>query len=346
MAMVTQKMETYKTKLAIVLLNWNGKKWLEKFLPTLITHSDKAEIYVIDNQSSDDSISYIKNNYKKVNLIINQLNGGYAKGYNDGLKKIDAEYFILINSDIEVTKNWTKPIIDLMESSKQIAACQPKILDYNNKHMFEYAGASGGFIDYLGYPYCRGRIFNNIESDQGQYNDPIEIFWATGACICVRSKYFEEINGFDEDFFAHQEEIDLCWRFKNKKYKIMCQPKSTVFHVGGGTLDPRSSFKTYLNFRNNLYMLFKNLHILDLLIVIPVRLVLDGVAALTFIINKNGIAHFYSIIKAHFSFYCNIFKLISKRKEIKQKRGHTGKTKNSIVFASKIKNISIFSKLK
>ncbi len=346
MVMVTQKMETYKIKLAIVLLNWNGKKWLKKFLPTLIKYSEKAKIYVIDNQSTDDSINYIQNTFPNVNLIINKSNGGYSKGYNDGLKKINAKYFILINSDIEVTKNWTIPIITLMDSSIKIAACQPKILDYNNKNMFEYAGASGGFIDYLGYPYCRGRIFNSIEEDKGQYNNPIEIFWATGACICIRSKYFIESNGFDEDFFAHQEEIDLCWRFKNKNYKVMCQPKSTVFHVGGGTLDPKSSFKTYLNFRNNLYMLFKNLQIVDLLIVLPIRLVLDGIAAFTFIFNQNGFNHFISIIKAHFSFYFNLPLLLSKRNKIKQKRYHTGKTMNSIVFLNKIKNISIFSKLK
>ena len=202
-------METQKIKTAVVVLNWNGKTWLEKFLPTLVKYSQEATVFVADNASTDDSVSFVKDNFPKVTVIVNASNGGYAKGYNDALKQIDSEYFVLINSDIEVTEGWLHPIVDLMDSDKNIAACQPKLLDYNNKERFEYAGASGGFIDNLGYPFCRGRIFYSLEEDKGQYNDAIEVFWATGACIFVRSDSFWEVDGFDEDFFAHQEEIDL-----------------------------------------------------------------------------------------------------------------------------------------
>ena len=271
-------METQKIKTAVVVLNWNGKAWLEKFLPNLVNHSQVATVFVADNASTDDSVDYVKINFPTVKIIVNASNGGYAKGYNDVLKQIDAEYFVLINSDIEVTAGWLSPIISLMDSDKQIASCQPKILNYNSKTKFEYAGASGGFIDNLGYPFCRGRIFDDLEQDKGQYNDAVEVFWATGACLFVRSTHFWELGGLDEDFFAHQEEIDLCWRLKNKGYKIMVQPKSVVYHVGGGTLNAGSPFKTHLNFRNNLFMLFKNLPISSLFTTIPMRLVLDGVA--------------------------------------------------------------------
>lgn len=271
-------METQKIKTAVIILNWNGKAWLEKFLPTLQEYSQEATIFVADNASTDDSVDYVKINFPTVKIIINASNGGYAKGYNDVLKHIDSEYFVLINSDIEVTAGWLSPIIALMDNDKQIAACQPKILDYNNKNNFEYAGASGGFIDNLGYPFCRGRIFDSVEEDKGQYNDAIEVFWATGACLFVRAVHYNEVGGLDEDFFAHQEEIDMCWRLKNKGYKIMVEPKSVVYHVGGGTLNAGSPFKTHLNFRNNLFMLFKNLPTSSLFTIIPMRLVLDGVA--------------------------------------------------------------------
>ena len=219
-------METQKIKIAVVVLNWNGKSWLEKFLPTLVNHSKEATVFVADNASTDGSVSFVKDNFPTVKVIVNTKNGGYAKGYNDALKQIDAEYFVLINSDIEVTDRWLSPIISLMDSDKQIASCQPKILDYNSKTKFEYAGASGGFIDNLGYPFCRGRIFDFLEEDKGQYNDATEIFWATGACLFVRAEHYNEVGGLDEDFFAHQEEIDLCWRLKNKDFKVMVEPKS------------------------------------------------------------------------------------------------------------------------
>ena len=332
-------------KIAVVALNWNGKSWLAKFLPTLVKLSQEATVFVADNASTDDSVEFVKNNFPTVKIIINHTNGGYSKGYNDSLKQIDAEYFVLINSDIEVTEGWLSPIIDLMDSDKKIAACQPKLLDYNNRNTFEYAGASGGFIDNLGYPFCRGRIFDDLEQDNGQYNDAIEVFWATGACLFVRALHFNEIGGLDEDFFAHQEEIDLCWRLKNKGYKIMVQPKSVVFHVGGGTLNAGSAFKTHLNFRNNLFMLFKNLPCSCLFTAISTRLVLDGVAALTFLNKENGIQHVLAIAKAHFIFYFEIPKLIAKRQKISQKNNLVGKMNWSILVKNKMNGIKLFSEL-
>ena len=338
-------METQKIKTAVVVLNWNGKAWLEKFLANLVKHSQEATVFVADNASTDNSVDFVKSNFPSVKIIINASNGGYAKGYNDALKQIDAEYFVLINSDIEVTEDWLSPIINLMDSDKKIAACQPKILDYNNKAKFEYAGASGGFIDNLGYPFCRGRIFDDIEQDNGQYNDAIEVFWATGACLFVRSTSFNEVGCLDEDFFAHQEEIDLCWRLKNKGYKIMVQPKSVVYHVGGGTLNSGSPFKTHLNFRNNLKMLFKNLPLAYLFTVIPTRLVLDGVAAITFFNQPKGLQHLLAIVKAHFAFFFAIPKLLAKRQKISQKNNLVGKMNWSILVRNKIKGINNYSDL-
>ena len=311
----------------------------------MVKYSAEAHVFVADNASTDNSVNYVKEHLPSVNLILNKTNGGYAKGYNDVLKQIQAEYFVLINSDIEVTKDWLAPIIRLMDRDKNIAACQPKLLDYNDKTKFEYAGASGGFIDSLGYPFCRGRIFNFLEEDKGQYNDVVEVFWATGACLFVRAKYFKELGGLDEEFFAHQEEIDLCWRMKNKGYKIMVQPKSEVYHVGGATLNTESPFKTHLNFRNNLIMLFKNLPIQSLLVVIPIRLILDAVAAITFLDKPNGISHLLAIAKAHFSFYIRIPKLMIKRKEISQKSNLEGKMNWSILIKNKLNGITSFSNL-
>ncbi|MBC8399510.1 MAG: glycosyltransferase family 2 protein [Flavobacteriales bacterium] len=332
-------------KTAVVVLNWNGKAWLEKFLANLVKHSQESTVFVADNASTDDSVDFVKSNFPSVKIIINASNGGYAKGYNDALKQIDAEYFVLINSDIEVTEDWLSPIIDLMDSDKKIAACQPKLLDYKKRNTFEYAGASGGFIDNLGYPFCRGRIFDDIEEDKGQYNDAIEVFWATGACLFVRSSHYNEVGSLDEDFFAHQEEIDLCWRLKNKGYKIMVQPKSVVYHVGGGTLNAGSPFKTHLNFRNNLFMLFKNLPTFSLFTTIPTRLLLDGVAALTFLNKPKGLKHVLAIAKAHFTFYFEIPKLIAKRQKINQKNNLIGKVDWSILLRNKIKGIKRFSDL-
>jgi len=340
--METQKR---KIKLAVVILNWNGKAWLQKFLPTLVSHSAEATVFVADNGSDDDSVSFLTQEFPTVKIIENNENLGFAGGYNKALNHIHADYYVLINSDVEVTENWLSPIISFMDGDKNIAACQPKLLDYNNREKFEYAGASGGYIDNLGYPFCRGRIFDDLEEDKGQYNNATEVFWATGACIFVRADAFWEVGGFDADFFAHQEEIDLCWRMKNKGYKIMVEPKSVVYHVGGGTLDAGSPFKTHLNFRNNLSMLFKNLPLSYLFFIIPIRLVLDGVAALTFLNKPKGIGHLFAVMKAHFAFYFAIPKLITKRQKINQKNKVVGKMKKSILIKNKLKGIKKFSDL-
>ena len=291
--------------LAIVILNWNGKNWLEKFLPNVIEHSENATIYVIDNSSTDDSVSFLKQNFSEIKIVHNQENYGFAGGYNEGLKKIQHEFYCLLNSDVEVTDNWLTPIQNIFENDPQIAAVQPKILDFNRRNYFEFAGAAGGFLDNLGYPYCRGRIFENIEEDHGQYNDEVEIFWASGCCFFIRSENFWAQNGFDARFFAHQEEIDLCWRLKNSGKKIFYTGKSTVYHVGGGTLNKQSPQKTFLNMRNNLSMILKNTPLLSGILLVLFRMILDGFAGIYFG-YKNGLPHFWAVIRAHFSFYGQI----------------------------------------
>jgi GT2 family glycosyltransferase len=338
-------METQKINTAIIILNWNGIDLLKKFLPTLIAKSKNANIYIADNASTDNSIKFLEDNFTSVKILQNKTNCGFAGGYNHALSNLHEEFFILINSDIEVTDNWISPIIELLKKDKFISACQPKILDYNNKEKFEYAGASGGFIDFLGYPFCRGRIFNHIENDFNQYEDIKEVFWASGACLFIRSKHFNEVNGFDNDFFAHQEEIDLCWRLKNLGYKVMVNPESIVYHVGGGTLNSSSPFKTYLNFRNNLFMLFKNLHIFSLFSVLFLRLFLDGIAALSLLTKKKGLTHLLAVLRAHFSFYLSLPSLIKKRSLIKQKNNLIGRFNFIILIKFYFKKIRKFSEL-
>ncbi len=299
-------------QLAIAILSWNGKNWLEKFLPNIIENSSEAVIYVIDNGSTDDTSAFLKNNFPEVKIITNTTNEGFAGGYNKGLKQIKADIYCLLNSDIEVSENWTKPILKLFNSNTEIAAIQPKVLDYNNKDYFEFAGAAGGFIDNLGYPYCRGRVFDTIEKDRGQYDDEIEIFWASGCALFIRSKDFWEQNGFDERFFAHQEEIDLCWRLKNSGRKIFYTSKSTVYHVGGGTLSKQNPQKTYLNFRNNLSMMQKNMPFPNLIWLLFARLCLDGIAGIYFGF-KNGFAHLWAVARAHFGFYAQFPENIKRR---------------------------------
>ena len=291
-------------KIAIAILNWNGKSWLEKFLPNVLENSQSAEVYVIDNASTDDSVAYISTHFPSVKIVINQQNHGFAGGYNEGLKQIHADIYCLLNSDVEVTPEWLVPVAALFEKNPDIAAIQPKVLDYNRKNFFEFAGAGGGLIDNLGYPYCRGRVFENVEEDKGQYNDETEIFWASGCCLFIRSEDFWKQNGFDARFFAHQEEIDLCWRLKNSGRKIYYTGKSTIYHVGGGTLQKQNPRKTYLNIRNNLSMMLKNLPS-DKLYLIFIRLCLDGVAGIYFMF-KHGFSHTRAVIKAHFGFYAQL----------------------------------------
>lgn len=310
--------------LAIVILNWNGKVWLEKFLPTVIEHSEKAFIYVIDNSSTDDSISFLRQSFPTVKVVLNKENYGFAGGYNEGLKNIDHEFYCLLNSDVEVTKNWLRPIHNIFARDIEIVAVQPKILDFNKRNFFEFAGAGGGLIDNLGYPFCRGRVFENIEEDQGQYNDEVEIFWASGCCFFIRSADFWVENGFDARFFAHQEEIDLCWRLKNEGKKIFYTGKSTVYHVGGGTLNKQSPQKTFLNIRNNFSMILKNAPFFTLIWLIPFRLLLDGFAGIHFGL-KYGRQHFWAVIRAHFSFYTQISGTVQLRKKNQIKNFHQKK---------------------
>ena len=304
-------------KLAIAILNWNGRNWLEKFLPGVVQFSQNADIYVIDNLSTDDSIEFSQKNFPTVNIIKNDINYGFAGGYNEGLKSIKHEYYCLLNSDVEVTNNWTEPVLELLEKNPSISAVQPKILSYHNKSHFEFAGAAGGLIDNLGYPYCRGRVFDDLEEDKGQYNDDDEIFWASGCCFFIRSKDFWDQNGFDARFFAHQEEIDLCWRLINSGKKIYYTGKSSVYHVGGGTLNKQSVQKTYLNIRNNLSMMLKNLPFPQLIWLIFFRLCLDSVAGIYFGL-KQGFPHLWAVVRAHFGFYAQLpgtWKLRQKRQK-------------------------------
>lgn len=328
-------------KIAVVILNWNGIKLLEQFLPSVIQFSQDAAIYVADNASTDDSVNFVKQNFPTVKIIKNTGNHGFAKGYNDALKEVDAEIYALVNSDIEVTENWLKPIIETFDSEKNTAIIQPKILDFKNKEYFEYAGAAGGFIDKFGYPFCRGRIFDTIEKDNGQYNDNCEIFWASGACFFIRKKLYDELEGFDETFFAHQEEIDLCWRAQNDGHVIKYCHQSIVYHVGGATLQQGNPKKTYLNFRNSLLMMVKNLPKKGLFFVVFFRMILDGIAAVRFLL-QGKFKHTLAILHAHFSFYCLSLLYLKKRKYFQMQRYYIVK---SIVFSYYIKKLTFFKEI-
>lgn len=329
-------------KVAVVILNWNGKDLLEKFLPSVVKFSNEANVYVADNASADDSVAYVSEFFPSVKIIQNKVNGGYAKGYNDALKNLSEEIFVLLNSDVEVTENWLQPVISEFEKDASVVAAQPKILDYKNKEYFEYAGAAGGFIDKYGYPFCRGRIFNTLEKDLEQYNDVAPIFWASGACLFVKSKAFWDCGGLDEDYFAHQEEIDLCWRLQTFGGKILYVGSSEVYHVGGATLASANPQKTFYNFRNSLLNILKNTNGTKTFTSLFVRLVLDGIAAFQFLVQGKP-KHFVAILKAHFSFY----KLIPK---FNKKRKIYGSTLNyfytkSIVIQYFIKNKKVFNEL-
>lgn len=294
---------SFQPSVAIVILNWNGKKFLEQFLPSVVNSVYKnLQIIIADNASTDDSIDFVKCTYPFITIINNEENYGFAKGYNIALKKVIADYYILLNSDIEVTPGWIEPVIFLMESDPAIVACQPKMLSYTDRSSFEYAGGCGGWLDAYGYPFCRGRVFEVCEKDAGQYDDVQQIFWASGAALFIKAATFREAGGFDEYFFAHQEEIDLCWRLQLMGYKIFVQPLSVVYHVGGGTLPMGNSRKVYLNFRNNLIMLAKNLSSSESFWKIPFRMSLDILAAYKNLFAGEGAA-FYAIAKAHWHFY-------------------------------------------
>ena len=287
-------------KIAIVILNWNGLRHLEKFLPSVVKYSDKNPIYIVDNNSTDNSVEFVKKYFPKINLIINSKNYGFAKGYNQGLKNIKEEVFCLLNNDVQVSKNWLIPVIKEFTNNDSLAIAQPKILDYKNKNKFEYAGAAGGFIDYFGYPYCRGRIFNEIEEDNGQYDQNIDIFWASGACFFIRKEIFQLINGFDENFINHMEEIDLCWRLSNLKPNLQKRFlfESVVYHLGGGSLSYNNPKKLFYNIRNQRWMLIKNMDLFKWLS--PTLIIIQFVnlsLAFSYLITKN-INHFNEVFNA------------------------------------------------
>lgn len=327
-------------KIAIVILNWNGEILLERFLPSVINHSKDADIYVADNASTDGSVAFVKKEYPTIKIIQNTENGGFAKGYNDALANVEADVFCLLNSDVEVTKNWLTPIRKTFSSSKDVAILQPKILDLLKKDHFEYAGAGGGFIDQLGYPFCRGRIFQSLEKDLGQYDDVKEIFWATGACMFVKKQIFQDLNGFDADYFAHQEEVDFCWRAKNKGYKVYYVGTSKVYHLGGSTLSNMNPKKTFLNFRNSLFSITKNLPLRKTFIILFIRLILDGVAAVRFLCQFR-INHFWAIFRAHISFYVQFKKIYKKREKSKYFKNYY--VTKSIVWSYFVHNIRNFN---
>lgn len=311
-------------KIAIVILNWNGKALLKTFLPSVVKYSASADIYVADNASLDDSIAFVQATYPNVKVIKNSENGGYAKGYNDALANIEADVFCLLNNDVEVTAHWLKPIVHEFKANPTTAIIQPKLLNVNAKDTFEYAGAAGGFIDKFGYPFCRGRIFETLEKDEAQYDDTVDIFWASGACFFIRSSIFNNLGGFDTSFFAHMEEIDLCWRVINANLNIKYIGASTVFHLGGGTLQSNNPKKTYLNFRNSLFTLVKNAKG-NVWFLVLVRLLLDGVAGVKFLVEFKP-KHTFAIIKAHFSFYYNVHRLLTLRKATKRQKKYYYRT--------------------
>jgi GT2 family glycosyltransferase len=331
---------------AVVILNWNGKSFLEQFLPSVVASEyDNLEIVVGDNASTDDSVDFLKNNYPAIKIIQNDKNYGFAGGYNKVLEQVHSDYFILLNSDVEVTPNWIQPVIDLMQSDAQIAAAQPKIKAYANKSHFEYAGAAGGYLDLYAFPFCKGRLFNIYEEDKNQYNQTSEIFWASGASLFIKRKCWIEAGGLDADLFAHMEEIDLCWRLKNLDYKIVYCPNAEVYHVGGGTLQTENPFKTYLNFRNNLIIMQKNLPASDAIFRIFIRMCIDFVAWWHFLLSGKP-KFTLAVSKGHFHFLTSIFKTAVKRNTYqKPYLQHNGTYKNSVVWAFFIKKVKYFSEL-
>ncbi len=338
----------HKPKVAVVIIHWNRCNLLEQFLPYLVVSTyTNMDIYVADNASTDNSVAFLKQHYPSIKIILLDKNYGYADGYNQALKHVEADYFVLLNNDIEVTPSWIEPIIDAMENDKSIAACQPKILQYNNKKMFEYAGAAGGMMDNFGYVFCKGRLFETSEEDKAQYNQDTNIFWASGACLFIKAQAFNEVGGFDKEFFAHMEEVDMCWRLQQKGYQIKAITSSIVYHVGGGTLNKQSPQKTYLNFRNSLFMLYKNLPASKLWWFIPFRSFLDLLSSIFFLINALP-QHSWAIHRAHTAFFFNIGKWYRIRK-IAQAQVKTYNTqgiyKGSIVFEHFINRKKYYSEL-
>ncbi len=337
-----------KTKVALVILNYNGRHYLAQFLPSVIQHTSEAEIIIADNASTDDSIEFLQAHYPQLRLIRMEKNTGFSTGYNLALRQIEAEYYVLLNSDVEVTPAWLSPLLQLMDSNSSIAACQPKINAFHQQDSFEHAGAGGGFMDTFGFPFCRGRIFDTVEKDQKQYDDTQSVFWTSGACMVIRADLYHQFGGLDDDFFAHMEEIDLCWRLKNAGYALFYYGKSNVYHVGGGTLSYESPRKLYLNFRNSLVMLVKNLPPNHVFTLVFLRMILDGLAGLQFLF-KGSFVGFSAVLKAHFYFYTHFFQLLNKRKiarSFAQKDKHQELMQGSIAWQYFIRKKKKFSSLK
>jgi GT2 family glycosyltransferase len=337
---------------AVVILNYNTRRHLEQFLPSVVANSPGARIIVADNGSPDDSVEFLKKNYPEVEVIDLQQNYGFAEGYNRALNQVKADIYVILNSDVEVASGWMTPILETMRNDPAIAIAQPKILAWSEKNRFEYAGAAGGWLDTLGYPFCRGRIFSHREEDWGQYDAPQECFWAAGAAFFIRADLYHAFGGFDGDYFAHNEEIDLCWRLKRAGYSVWCIPQSVVYHLGGGTLEYENPRKVFLNFRNSLYSLLKNKPFRKLLWLVPARLLLDGLAGVRFAL-KGQFKAIWAIVRAHFSFYANFKNTIRKRREAveiidKHKfrpENRSGIYPGSVIVAYYAKRIKQFSKL-
>jgi GT2 family glycosyltransferase len=327
---------------AVVILNFNGKHHLSTFLPSILKYTHEAAIWVADNGSTDDSVIFIKSEYPQVNLLVLNQNHGFAEGYNQALNHISADYYVLLNSDVEVTENWLNPLIHQLVSSPKVAVVQPKVLSYKLKNTFEYAGAGGGFLDMFGYPFCRGRVFDFCEEDTGQYDISTPVFWGTGACLAIKSAVYHKVGGLDGRFFAHMEEIDLCWRIQSTGHTVMYEPASTIYHLGGGTLHKSNPRKTFLNYRNCLAMMFKNLPVSSVIPIIIIRLILDGVSGIKLLVLGN-MKDFLAILKAHFSFYTMIPYLYKKSKGVP--RSKAGLYKGSVVWQYFIKGLKKFSDL-
>lgn len=333
------------SEVAVVILNWNGKAFLEQFLPSVIAYSGDAKIIVADNASTDDSVSFVNERYPTIEIIQNSENGGFAKGYNEALQHVDKPYYVLLNSDIEVTENWLQPLLETMKDPL-VSGCQPKVRSFHHKDRLEHAGAAGGFIDRNYFPFCRGRIFEHVEEDNGQYDYPMEVFWATGACLLIRAEDYHSVGGFDEDFFAHMEEIDLCWRLKLKGKKFMIEPNAVVYHVGGGTLPYSSPRKTYLNFRNSLFMIIKN-HKGWLFPKLFWRLCIDGIGGARFLL-KGEFSQLGAVFNAHMAMYKYMRTNLKKRKEIQsntQNANLTGLFNGNILWNHYIKRVKHFADL-
>jgi GT2 family glycosyltransferase len=305
------------TQTAVVILNYNGQHLLRKFLPSVLAYSGEAAIYLADNASTDASVAIVKEEFPRISIVQLDRNYGFCGGYNRALKQIDALYYVLLNSDVEVTPGWLDPLVNILSTDHTVAAVQPKILSWHNRNTFEYAGAGGGFIDSLAYPFCRGRVFDHVEHDEGQYDDTTQIFWATGACMMIRSSIYHTFKGLDEDFFAHMEEIDLCWKIYRTDYRILYTGQSKVYHVGAGTLGYNNPRKTYLNFRNGLVLMFKHLDTAEMLYKIPCRILLDWLGAIRFLF-RGDFKNAGAILKAHGSFFAELRKNYRKRKSLRK----------------------------